>query len=136
MGKFWSLLFLAVPILGVATFAAAPYFNHWLPVDVSEHGGEIDHLWTFILWLTDRNDLWRQRGLELYQHMKQYNRVRYGYTIATNVTTTPPALGDFCSGYWWSEQMKYYFLMFAQSDRFDYANNYLSTEGNVLRGLL
>jgi mannosyl-oligosaccharide alpha-1,2-mannosidase len=90
----------------------------------------------FILWLTDGNDLWRQRGLEHYQHMKQYNRVRYGYTIATDVTTTPPALGDFCPGYWWSEQMKYYFLLFANSDRFDYAHNYLSTEGNVLRGLL
>lgn len=90
----------------------------------------------FTLWLIDRNDLWRQRGLEHYQRMKQYNRVRYGYTIATDVTTTPPALGDFCPGYWWSEQMKYYYLLFANSDRFDYAHNYLSTEGNVLRGLL
>ena len=52
MGKFWSLLFLLVPILGVATFVAAPIYDHWLPPDVSEHGHEIDHLWTFILWLT------------------------------------------------------------------------------------
>jgi mannosyl-oligosaccharide alpha-1,2-mannosidase len=32
--------------------------------------------------------------------------------------------------------VKYYYLLVANSDRFDYANNYLSTEGNVLRGLL
>ncbi|MEX0936716.1 MAG: cytochrome c oxidase subunit II [Pirellulales bacterium] len=52
MNKVWSLLFLAVPVFGVATFVAAPYFNHWLPRDVSEHGRMIDHLFMFILWLT------------------------------------------------------------------------------------
>ena len=48
----WSGLFLLVPILGVATFVAAPLFNIWLPRDVSEHGRTIDNLFFFILWLT------------------------------------------------------------------------------------
>lgn len=52
MGKFWSLLFLLVPVLGVACFAVAPWYRHWLPLDVSEHGHTIDHLFYFILWLT------------------------------------------------------------------------------------
>ena len=52
MNRFWSILFLLVPILGVATFLAAPYFNHWFPRDVSEHGRTIDNLFMFILWLT------------------------------------------------------------------------------------
>lgn len=52
MGRFWSLLFLLVPILGVATFAFAPAYNHWLPRDVSQHGATIDHLFMFILVLT------------------------------------------------------------------------------------
>ena len=52
MGKFWSLLFLSVPILGVACFAFAPWYKIWLPSDVSEHGHMIDHLFYFILWLT------------------------------------------------------------------------------------
>jgi mannosyl-oligosaccharide alpha-1,2-mannosidase len=43
--------------------------------------------------------------------------------------------GDLCPGYWWSEQMKYYWLLFSDTDRFDYKNNYLSTEGNVFAGL-
>jgi mannosyl-oligosaccharide alpha-1,2-mannosidase len=30
--------------------------------------------------------------------------------------------------------MKYYYLIFAETPRFDYARNYLTTEGNVLRG--
>ena len=32
--------------------------------------------------------------------------------------------------------MKYYWLMFGRAQRFDYNNNYLTTEGDVLRGLL
>jgi len=45
-------LFLLVPVLGVACFVVAPWYKHWLPVDVSEHGHTIDHLFYFILWLT------------------------------------------------------------------------------------
>ena len=41
-----------MPLLGVATFVAAPYFNIWLPLDVSEHGRVIDNLFMFILYLT------------------------------------------------------------------------------------
>ena len=44
MKRFWSILFLLVPILGVATFVAAPYYNIWFPKDVSEHGRTIDNL--------------------------------------------------------------------------------------------
>ncbi len=51
-GMFWAILFLAVPVLGVATFAVAPSINIWLPKDVSEHGHEIDSLFYFILVLT------------------------------------------------------------------------------------
>ncbi len=52
MRRFWRFLFLLVPIGGVATFVAAPYFNIWLPRDVSEHGRTIDSLFMFILYLT------------------------------------------------------------------------------------
>lgn len=52
MGRIWSLLFLAVPIIGTALFLWAPGAGYWLPIDVSTHGHQIDHLWTFILVLT------------------------------------------------------------------------------------
>ncbi len=52
MPGFWSLLFLTVPIMGAAAFVFAPYYNIWLPTDVSEHGRTIDGLFMFILWLT------------------------------------------------------------------------------------
>jgi cytochrome c oxidase subunit II len=52
VGKFWSFLFLLVPVLGVACFVAAPLYKIWLPQDISQHGHTIDHLFYFILWLT------------------------------------------------------------------------------------
>lgn len=52
MGKFWSLLFLLVPILGVYCFVYGWQNNIWLPVDASEHGHMIDHLFFFITGLT------------------------------------------------------------------------------------
>lgn len=52
MGRFWSLLFFLVPVLGVATFIWAVPAGIWLPPDVSEHGHTIDYLFLFILFLT------------------------------------------------------------------------------------
>mgnify|MGYP002624064946 CR=1 FL=1 len=58
MGRFWSILFLLVPVLGVGVFACAmmtdtwPLYDYWLPVDVSSDGAVIDSLFNFILVLT------------------------------------------------------------------------------------
>lgn len=52
MGKFWSLLFLLVPILGVAVFWVSGDYGMDLPQDISEHGHQIDHLYYFCLILT------------------------------------------------------------------------------------
>jgi cytochrome c oxidase subunit 2 len=51
-GIFWSILFLLVPVLGVAVFAVAPAYDIWLPKDVSRDGAAIDGLFMFILALT------------------------------------------------------------------------------------
>ena len=66
--------------------------------------------------------------------MKRWSKARFGYTDLADVTTTPKRQADHCPGYWWSEQMKYYYLLFSDTPRFDYLKNYLSTEGNVLLG--
>jgi cytochrome c oxidase subunit 2 len=58
MGKFWSCLFLLVPILGAGLFIVSlddvnwPLKSHWFPEDVSEYGHVIDGLFMAILWLT------------------------------------------------------------------------------------
>jgi len=58
VGRFWSLLFLAVPVVGCLTIFAGmadetwPILGHWLPEDVSANGAVIDGLYNFILVLT------------------------------------------------------------------------------------
>lgn len=57
MGRFWSILFLLVPVLGVLAFVLPmadiwPFQGHWLPQDVSANGYVIDNLFYFILILT------------------------------------------------------------------------------------
>ena len=83
-------------------------------------------------WLLDRRPEWRMIGRAHYLAMKRWNRAAHGYADLADVTTKAQA--DHCPGYWWSEQMKYYYLLFSDTPRFDYARNYLSTEGNVLLG--
>ena len=58
VGRFWSLLFLMVPLLGVLVFVFAalpdsrPLLDHWLPTNINEYGYVIDDLFMFILYLT------------------------------------------------------------------------------------
>jgi len=88
----------------------------------------------FNLWLLDGREEWRHIARDHYLAMKRWNKARYGYAALADVTANPKAQSDHCPGYWWSEQMKYYYLMFAATPRFDYRRGYLTTEGNVLRG--
>ncbi|HWA91086.1 MAG TPA: glycoside hydrolase family 47 protein [Rhizomicrobium sp.] len=87
------------------------------------------------LFLLEPDDKWRILAKAHYEAMKATSRAAFGYTILDDVTKSPMAQGDLCPGYWWSEQMKYYWLLFSNTDRFDYKTNYLSTEGNILLGL-
>jgi mannosyl-oligosaccharide alpha-1,2-mannosidase len=88
----------------------------------------------FMLWLETGDEVFRRRAFTHYRQMKRTSRTRFGYTVLDDVTTDPVTKGDFCPGYWWSEQLKYYWLLFGDARRFDYRDNYLSTEGNVFRG--
>ncbi len=88
----------------------------------------------FSLWLITHDELYRRRAKKHFDEMKRTSKVRYGFTILDDVTTNPPVRGDFCPGYWWSEQLKYYYLIFGDAKRFDYRDHYLSTEGNLLKG--
>jgi hypothetical protein len=74
-------------------------------------------------------------ALQYFDAMKAHHRTANGYTTITDVTTTPMTLGDLTPGYWFAENPKYLYLMFADSPRFDRRHHYLSTEGKILRGL-
>ena len=88
------------------------------------------------LWLGDRDDRYRALAATHWRNMKATSKAAYGYTSLADITTRPMTQGDNCPGYWWSEQMKYYWLLFAQPKRVDFDRLVMSTEANVLRGFV
>jgi cytochrome c oxidase subunit 2 len=80
VGKFWSIVFLFVPILGVAAFLCAALRlwplenNYWLPENINEHGRVIDSLFNFILWLTGA--IFIATGVALFWFMWKYDGQR------------------------------------------------------------
>jgi hypothetical protein len=87
------------------------------------------------LWLLTGKEIYRDRGQWLWNAQKAHCKVANGYSIVSNMTTTPTTKGDLTPGYWYSENMKYFYLLWAGAPRFNYTANYLTTEGNVLRGI-
>ncbi len=87
------------------------------------------------LWLLTGNEVYRTRAQDMWTRQKTHCKVANGYTIVNNMTTNPTTKGDLTPGYWFAENMKYYYLMWAAAPRFNYTTNYLTTEGNVLRGI-
>lgn len=56
MNRFWSILFLLVPVLGfgVCLFSAlglSPMENTWLPTDISKSGVDIDRAFLVVMWI-------------------------------------------------------------------------------------
>ena len=88
------------------------------------------------LWQGDRDERYRALTAVHYRNMKATSKAAYGYTALADITTRPMMQGDNCPGYWWSEQMKYYWLMFGEPKRVDLSQLVLSTEANVLRGFV
>ncbi|MER7010052.1 glycoside hydrolase family 47 protein [Saccharopolyspora sp. NPDC000359] len=86
------------------------------------------------LWLATGDEVFRDRAKIHFEAMLRTSKTRHGFASLSDVTATPPSREDTCPGYWWSEQMKYYWLLFSDTPRFDYRDHYLSTEANLLRG--
>ncbi|MFK0170449.1 glycoside hydrolase family 47 protein [Streptomyces sp. NPDC090306] len=90
---------------------------------------------SFDLYQTTRDPRYRATAYQYFVGMRDNLRVPGGYTIANDVTTSPMQLGDLTQAYWFSENMKYLYLTFADTPRYDYRTGYLSTEGNIFRGV-
>src|SRR5690606_23776810 len=88
------------------------------------------------LWLGDRDDRYRALAATHWRNMKATSKAAYGYTSLADITTRPMTQGDNCPGYWWSEQMKYYWLLFAQPRRVDFGRQVMRTDAHVLSGVV
>ncbi|CCB77563.1 MULTISPECIES: glycoside hydrolase family 47 protein [Streptomycetaceae] len=90
---------------------------------------------SFDLWRLTRDPYYKRTAYRYFTGMRDHLRVPGGYTIAADVTASPMRLGDLTPAYWFAENPKYLYLIFADSPRFDYRTGVLSTEGKILKGL-
>jgi mannosyl-oligosaccharide alpha-1,2-mannosidase len=90
----------------------------------------------FDLWFLTGEQKYRDTAYAHFENVRRYCRVANGYTIVDDMRPRPMILGDLFPAYAFSENFKYFYLMFAESPRFDGAHYYLNTEGKVLRGLV
>ena len=90
---------------------------------------------SFDLYWQTGNDFYANTAYQYFTGLKNNARTPEGYTIITDVTTTPMKQGDELPAYGFAENFKYLYLIFARTARFDTQNFYLSTEGKILRGL-
>ncbi|GAA4992207.1 glycoside hydrolase family 47 protein [Kitasatospora paranensis] len=87
---------------------------------------------SFDLWRLTGEASFKETAYRYFQGLRDNLRVPGGYTVADEVS--PVRRGDLTPGYWFAENPKYLYLMFAAAPRFDYRSGLLSTEGKLLRG--
>ncbi|SEK56973.1 glycoside hydrolase family 47 protein [Streptacidiphilus jiangxiensis] len=90
----------------------------------------------FDLWRLTGDARYKQAMWRWFDRLRTHLRVPGGYTVADEVTPTSVRLDDLTPGYWFAENLKYAWLVFSRTPRFDYRNGVLSTEGKVLAGAL
>ncbi|MEZ0069451.1 hypothetical protein ABIA32_005495 [Streptacidiphilus sp. MAP12-20] len=89
----------------------------------------------FDLWRVTGDERYKQCAYRYFTGMRSRQRVDGGYTVIRDVTAPVPAPEDLTPGYWFAENLKYLWLMFSATPRFDFGTGLLSTEGKVLAGL-
>jgi mannosyl-oligosaccharide alpha-1,2-mannosidase len=92
----------------------------------------------FDLWRATGQDRFRSAAYRWFTAMRDRQRVPGGYSTLRDVTApvgAAHAYGDLTPGYWFAENLKYLWLMFSATPRFDYRAGLLSTEGKALVGL-
>ncbi len=98
MGKFWSLLFLAVPVLGTLCYLAGMLMStgplaHWFPENVNSMAHEIDHLHDLILALI--GVVFVATGVALFWFMWRYDD-------ASNPDPAKFVHGNHKLEFWWT----------------------------------
>ncbi|MEZ0088912.1 glycoside hydrolase family 47 protein [Streptacidiphilus sp. EB129] len=89
----------------------------------------------FDLWRLTGGAVYKQTAYRWFEAMRTRQRVPGGYTVAGDVTVRGMRLGDLTPAYWFAENLKYLWLIFSRTSRFDYRSGLLSTEGKVLSGI-
>lgn len=87
----------------------------------------------FILWKTTGNPIYRQWGWKIFESFDKWAKLDDGsYTSLGDIRTVPPTLRDNMESFWLAETLKYFYLLFDESetDIIPLTSNVFNTEAH------
>jgi len=86
----------------------------------------------FLLWKTTGEEKWRERGWEIFQSIEEHSKTEYGYTNIKSVDYAPFKKDDDMPSWFLAETLKYFYLLFDDSDSISLDKWVLNTEAHPL----
>ena len=87
----------------------------------------------FLLYRRTGNKTYRAMGWEIFQNFERHTRVGAGYSGVRDVRVVPVVHDDTQQSFWLAETLKYFFLLFSDSDTLNLDEWVLNTEAHPLR---
>ncbi|KAF2130051.1 glycoside hydrolase family 47 protein [Dothidotthia symphoricarpi CBS 119687] len=76
---------------------------------------------------------WRESGWRMFLAINEYTNATYGNSAIDDVTRTNPMLLDSAQSFWFSETLKYFYLLFSEEDVVSLDEWVLNTEAHPFR---
>ncbi|TFK32630.1 glycoside hydrolase family 47 protein [Crucibulum laeve] len=86
----------------------------------------------YYMWKTTGDIKWRERGYGIFQAIEQYCKTAYGYTTLSSIDSYPHIQGDNQPSWFLAETLKYFYLLFDDSDLLPIDEWVFNTEAHPL----
>ncbi|KAH7914600.1 glycoside hydrolase family 47 protein [Hygrophoropsis aurantiaca] len=86
----------------------------------------------YVLWRTTGDEIWRERGWEVFQSIEKHTRTKYGYASLSNVDDASAPKKDEMPSYFLAETLKYLYLLFTDEELVPLRNWVFNTEAHPL----
>jgi len=86
----------------------------------------------YIMWKVTGDEIWRQRGWEIYQAIEEHCKTPAGYATLNNVGIQKPVTSESMPSYFLAETFKYLWLLFTDKDPISFDKWVFNTEAHPL----
>ncbi|KAG6335737.1 hypothetical protein ID866_3361 [Astraeus odoratus] len=87
---------------------------------------------TYLMWLTTGDELWKERGWEIFQAIEKHCRTDYGFASVRGVELNEPEKIDEMPSFFLAETLKYLYFLFVDEDIVPLDKWVLNTEAHPL----
>ncbi|KIO22861.1 glycoside hydrolase family 47 protein [Tulasnella calospora MUT 4182] len=85
------------------------------------------------MWRVTGDEVWRERGYEIFKAIERHTKTEYGYASVSGVDKEEPLKQNSMPSYFLAETLKYLWLLFRDNDnRYDLDKIVFNTEAHPL----